>query len=1101
MRISIKRLLLTLAVAMITTFAFGQGATTSAFNGKVYDAKGVSLPGATVQFTHLPTGTKYGTVTNANGFFLVPNVKPGGPYSMVVTFVGFSEFKKDDINVGLGDNLQSDANLVDQNVKIEEVVVSGSKVFNSKRTGVATNVTSKDIATMPTISRSVSDFARLSPLVSITSSGGISIAGSNNKFNNFQIDGTVNNDVFGLSSAGTNGGQAGTTPISIDVIEEFRVVAAPYDVRQGGFTGGGINAITKSGTNTFHGTVYGYGNNQDLVGRYSWAQEKKSVADKYKEGLFGVSLGGPIIKNKLFFFVNGEFAKKTQPSSYNIGEGSNITLEQATQFANKLKELMPNYDNGGFNKYTNARASNKLFARIDYNINNKHKLTFRYNYVDASDDNISRSKTVLNFNNSGYIFNNKTHGFVTELNSVFNSVFSNELRIGYNRIRDARELMGGQRAPYIIIRNVLPADKNGINAGAERYSNVNYLNQDIFTFSDNFSAFLGQHTITVGTQNELYKIENAFIRDNSGVYTYTTLNDFLTNPNTPTGGYSYSTADPLTTNGNKQWAPSFKAMQLGFYAQDEYRPLDNLKLTLGVRADIPIFLSDPSYNKVFNDSLKLSSEMGVATNKLPNARVLWSPRFGFNWDVFKDKKTQVRGGAGIFTGKIPFVWISNQFSNTGVEYARINITNAGGLPAGFVFQGDPDKQWPYPLVAKDKKSEIDVTSKNFKYPRVFRANLGVDQVLPEDFVLTLDALYTKNISTITYKNIKYVDSNTKIKEGTQSERTLLSVYNDPYIGRFNDIILLDNTSKGYSYTLTAQLTKKFRFGLSTMAAYTYGHSKSVNDGTSSQALSGWQYNLVNSNSNNPELATSSYDVGNKIIASVNYSKSWGKWGKTTVGLFYTGYTGVPYSYTYSGNSYVDSKGKTGVYSPGGSASINGDGYRTNDLIYIPTADEIKNYFFMPIYSTEKDASGNAKVLVDEETQRKSLADFLSSDSYTKSRRGTYAERNGIRLPWENHIDLHVAHDFIFKAAGRNQTIQISFDVLNFGNMLNKDWGKSYFVSNGVYELINFVGYKGTTAAPDYNSPIFQFVKPTNKIEQISDFASRWRGQIGIRYIF
>ena len=1087
MRITLKRAFLTLAVALVCSLAFGQGATTSAFNGKVYDSKGGTLPGATVQFIHVPTGTKYGTVTNAIGSYLIPNVKPGGPYVMKVSFVGFSDFQKEDIQADLGENIQVNANLSDKNIKIEEVVVSTSKLFSSKRTGASTNVSSRDMSSMPTISRSINDFTRLSPQVSVSGSS-ISIAGTNNRYNNFQIDGTVNNDVFGLAPTGTNGGQAGTTPISIDAIDEISVVVAPFDVRQGGFTGGGINAVTKGGTNTIKGTAYIMGNNESLVGRYSWAQKKNEKVGKYDDKTYGFSIGGPIIKDKLFLFVNGEMSDKSTPSSFNIGSGSKITDTQAQSFVDELtKKGIIN--TGGYGAYNNDKKSNKLFARVDYNINDKHKLVVRYNYVKASDDNLSRSEKSLTLNNGGYTFNNNTHGLVAELNSRFNNVFSNEFRFGYTRVRDSRDPMGG-RIPNISISNYIAGDGLKLTAGSEPYSTANSLDQDIYTITDNFSMFFGKHNVTIGTHNEFYKFKNIFIRDNTGSYAFSTFDDFV---NLKISSYNYSFADPTETGGDKSWGPTFKSMQLGFYAQDEFRPFDNLKLTLGIRADIPIFVDSPKKN-VYFDTLSVARTNGVSTDQLPKTKILWSPRFGFNWDVFGDKTTQVRGGVGIFTGRVPFVWISNQFSNTGIEYARVQLYN----PASTIFNADAEKQYyPTPLTASNKTSEIDITSKNFKYPQVFRISLGVDQKLPYDLFLTIDGLYSKTLNNILYKNIKYVENGSFVKEGGSAERAYYKQAYPSSIKNFNDIILLDNTNKGYSWSVSAQLTKKFNFGLSAMAAYTYGVSKSINDGTSSQALSNWKYNYVYSKSNSPELSYSSFDMRNRVIGNIGYTHKWGKISSTTVSIFYTGFSGRPYTLNYNYTS-----GQKGVV--GASASINGDYQTGNDLMYIPTDAELQvmktNGQFQPI----TDKSGNVIVSVDAMVE--GLKTLYSNNDYMKNHRGEYAKRNGARTPWENQFDFHFAQDFFVSVGKHTHTLQLTFDVLNVANLINSDWGKSYDIKYNV-PVVSFIGFKPTTpggSVADYNMPVFQYNPSAFKNNQTyveSDFFSRWRGQIGIRYTF
>lgn len=1090
MRIPLKRLLLTFTIALISSLAFGQGATTSAFNGKVYDSKGGSLPGATVQFVHVPTGTKYTTITNASGSYFIPNVKSGGPYAMTVSFVGFSEFQQSDIQAPLGESVNINANLSDKNVKIDEIVVSASKIFNSKRTGASTNVSSRDISSMPTISRSINDFTRLSPQVSVSGSS-ISIAGSNNRYNNFQVDGTVNNDVFGLAPTGTNGGQAGTQPISIDAIDEISVVVAPFDVRQGGFTGGGINAITKSGTNIIKGTAYIMGNNENLVGKYSVAQDKNVKVGDYKDKTYGFSIGGPLVKDKLFLFVNGEIGDKSTPSSFNIGAGSQITETQAKAFVDELiKKGITNP--GGYDPYNNDRKSGKFFARMDYNINEKHKLVLRYNYVKATDDNLSRSEKSLTLNNSGYTFNSKTQGIVAELNSRFSPIFSNEFRFGYTRVRDFRDLMGG-RVPNIQLTNFIAGDGLKFNAGSEPYSAANSLDQDIYTITDNFNMFFGKHNITIGTHNEIYKFKNVFIRDNTGTYTFTSFDNFV---NMKMSNYYYSFADPAETGGDKSWGPTFNAMQLGFYAQDEFRPLDNLKFTLGIRADIPIFTDTPKANSYF-DTLSVAVANGVATNKLPKTRILWSPRFGFNWDVFRDKSTQVRGGAGIFTGRVPFVWISNQFSNTGVEYARVQLTNPTSTnPANFAFSADPESQYyPTPLTASNKTSEIDVTSKNFKYPQVFRINLGVDQKLPYDIQFTFDALYSKTLNNILYKNIKYTeDEVTTITEGNSTERSYYKQAYPSSIKNFNDIILLDNSSKGYTYSFSGQLSKRFNFGLNTMVAYTYGVSKSINDGTSSQAASNWKYNYIYTKANDPELSYSSFDMRHKVIGNLGYTHNWGRLTSTTVSLFYTGISGRPYSLNYNYVSNISGLLKAG-------ASMNGDYQTGNDQMYIPTDAEIDQ---MVTNNQFQAISGTKPVPVAD--MAAAYKKFLATDNYTKEHRGQYAKRNGATTPWENQFDFHFAQEFFFSVAKHKQSIQFTFDVVNVANLLNKDWGRSYVINYNV-PTISFVGFRPTVSGgsvANYSRPVFQFNPSafrTNKTYTESDFYSRWRGQFGVRWIF
>ncbi|MDR1556481.1 MAG: carboxypeptidase regulatory-like domain-containing protein [Tannerellaceae bacterium] len=1043
--------------------------TTSSVHGWVTDGK-EPLPGAAVVATHQPSGSRYSTVSNESGRYLLQGMRTGGPYTIEVSFIGFHPYSKSDIYLSLGEASIIDISLTESSQELNEIVISASRSFKSQQTGAADNFARTTIEAIPSISRSIYDVTKLTPQA-VAVGGGMSFAGSNNRYNSFQIDGTVNNDVFGLASSGTNGGQAGANPISLDAIEEIQVVIAPFDVRQSGFTGAGINAITKSGTNNFHASAYGYYNNQDFTGTTAG----KDVSERIKlseqsDQTYGFTVGGPIIKDKLFFFASAEQAKKTYPSSYNVGEGSNVTQTEADQIVNKLKTLTGGYDGGGYGLQDINTESTRLLGRVDWNINEKNKLSARYSYLQAEQLIFSNSPNTLRLNNNGYTMNNTTHSIITELTSNISSEWFNELRVGFTSVRDFREIPG-QAIPYIRIN--LTNSRN-VELGSERYSPANYLNQDIWTLTDNVTYHKGNHELTFGTHNEFFTMENLFIRENYGSYVYNSIDDFLsigTADEKAPYEYNYSFSREDIT-GSKRWAPTFSAAQLAFYVQDNWMVNNLFHLSYGLRIDIPLFMDKPGTNQTFNESA-IAKQYDVATNQMPASTPLFSPRIGFRWYLNETRRSLIRGGAGIFTGRIPFVWISNSFSNTGVEYSRTRLQSRdmeAAVADGFKFQIDPSKQYQ---PSSRMTSEIDVVAKDFKFPQVLRTNLAFDYSFENGLKATVEGLYSKTLNNVLYKNLVVEESGKFLQNGGDKrplyQQVINPTTNQSYTQEYTGIVYLDNSDKGYTYNLTGKLEKSFDFGLDLMVAYTFGHSKGMNDGTSSQALSNWQYNENRQGANNPELSWSDFDVPHRIVGSVSYRKEYAHHFATTVSLLYNGQSGSRYSLCYQNN-------------------INNDGASGNDVIYIPTDAELANMNF-------KDITSGGAVVATVEQQRTDLSNWINSNADLKTRKGSYIERNGMLAPFENHFDLHIAQDFYVKIGGRRNTIQVSFDILNIGNLLNRAWG-----------IYNSTGYSYTPIAVssvDANGvPTFQFTKPASEtLYGISDYNSRWRSQIGIRYIF
>ena len=1029
-------LALCLAFILQAQLVLAQGATTAALTGAIRDQGGTALPGATVIAVHTPTNTQYVATTNADGFYNIQNMRVGGPYTIRTSYVGYQEQTVEGVSLALGKTARVDFTLSESARQLGEVEITGARndIFNQDRTGAATNVSREQLEKLPTLSRSLQDFTRLTPQAS-----GNSIAGTNNRFNNITIDGAVNNDVFGLSGSGTPGGQAGTQPISLDAIQEIQVVVAPYDVKLGNFTGGGINAVTRSGSNKFSGSIYGFGRNESTIGKA--VEGPRVKADEFSNYQYGIRVGGPIIKDKLFFFTNYDATRITEPLRFAPGSSeSQIPVSAAQQLADFVRDTY-GYDVGTFGNIERKTESDKFFIRFDWNITNNHQLTLRHNYVDAFDDNISRSRSFIRFGNNAYQFNSTTNSSVLELNSRISNSLSNNLIVGYSRIRENRETQG------TLFPQVTIADPVGtFEFGSQRSSTANELDQDIFEFTDNLSYIVDRHNFTFGTHNEFFSFRNLFINNANGRWDFRSLNDFFNNRAARVRA-TYSLSD------NPRPAAEFDAMQLGFYLQDEYTASERLKLTLGLRLDIPVFPDKPAENtKLESDFSSIFPDL--ETDRAPSGELLWAPRFGFNFTPTDERSFQIRGGTGVFTGRVPFVWLSNQFTNTGTILGTVDVRN----PQSFI----PDPSQQQTAGPPVRTVEVNVIKDDFKIPQVWRSNLAIDYTLPWEVAATLEGIYSKTLNDVVYRDLNLVQP-TGTLPGADNRETYPSQrrINPDY----TNVILLDNTNEGYRYSITGQLRKDFTSGIQTSVAYTYGKSKDVNSGTSSTALSNYEFNQIVNGPNDPPLAFSRFDVRHRIIGTGGYTFQWGNNFATGLSLFYQGQSGLPFTYLYNGD-------------------LNRDGNFANDLLYVPRSQSEIN--FVPF------TSGGTTFTPDQ--QWAALDAFIANDSYLKDRRGQYVERNAARMPWTHQFDVRLLQDVYINAGDQKHTFQITFDVFNVGNLINKDWGRQYFVSNSANELIRFAGFNAA------GEPTFTF-NPNNQAYNIAQFDSRWQGQLGVRYIF
>ena len=1053
------------ALASATTICVSAQVTTSALSGQVIDELKEPVIGATVVAVHEPSGTSYGAVTNIDGRYTIQGMRTGGPYKIEISYVGYKKSTYTGLYLELGNTLDLNAALEASSELLDEVVVVADAKTNA---GASQNFSTRKIESTPTVDRNVYDIVKNMPMAMTSKNGGITFAGSNNRYNSFQIDGTVSNDVFGLAASGTNGGQTGANPISMDAIQEIQVVVAPFDVRQSGFTGGGINAITKQGTNTTHGSAYTYFNNQNMYGKYSAIRdyEKSPMSQQYTR-TFGGTLGGAIVKDKLFYFVSAEAKKESYPASIYPGYTSEyLTADVASQIANKYKELT-GYDEAYAQRNVDQKSFG-LLARIDWNINQDHKLAIRYQHNNSFDDNYGPSAYSYTFNNSGYRMNNKTNSIVAELNSRLGENLYNEFRASASFIRDHRDV--AYQGPTVQISNILGGDgatRITANIGTEYSSGANLLDQDIYTFEDNLSWYLGNHTLTFGTHNEIYRIKNLFIQAVNGSWYYNSLNDFL---NDKPYQYSYKYTDPDLTGGDLRYAPNMKAGQFGFYAQDKWNATSNFELTYGLRIDIPVVFNDPTTNPAFNKYAQangLDARVGVT----PNAKVMFSPRIGFRWYTDDSHNTLVRGGVGIFTGRVPFVWLSNAFNNTGMEMKGTTIAPRDN-DGNYTYTAPTLGQYADdPMGAMNSQSgsaarpDIVTVAKDFKYPQVFRANLAVEQMLPGAVKLTVEGIYSKTMNNVFFENLAISNSGDKVYAVPGVEASSAPYYSTASSDYYS-IVHLRNTNKGYTYALSAMLEKSFNFGLDLSASYTFGHAKSVNDGTSSVAYSNWKYNYSRDTNSENELGFSKFDIPHRVMVQASYTspKYWNGWMSSTISVIYNGFSGSRYSLTMNESS-----------------DFNGDGYRGNSLLYIPTDGELDKMNFAATSDMTADQN------------REAFRQWIENDSYAKNHRGQYAERNSNLSRWEHEIDLHFAQT-IHNIQGVGK-LEFTFDIINFANMLNKKWGASY---SSAYNLspVSMTGL--TTDANGNRTATFTY----NKAEiNKDDIASRWHAQVGVRLSF
>jgi outer membrane receptor protein involved in Fe transport len=1078
-----KRIYLAIAAILFTATAFAQGVTSSSLGGQVTDNVGEPLPGASIVAEHVPSGTVYGAATDFDGFYRISGMRTGGPYTITISYVGFNEVVKENVFLNLGSTERISVQMTEAATALDEVVLTGvsSGVFGANKTGTETNISQRQVATTPAASRSLADFVRLTPQAQLSEGDdgfSISLAGQNNRYNAIYIDGAVNNDVFGLAGSGTNGGQTGVNPLSVDAIETFQINIAPFDVRQSGFSGGSINAVTRSGSNEFEGSAYYFTRNESLAGKTPGAlvnegDDREKLAE-FSANTYGVRLGGPLIEDKLFFFVNYERGETETPQPFTF---SNYTGRASEADLAGLSSFLQNtygYNPGIFDNNTRTLESNTLVAKLDWNINENHNLSLRHSYVGAENLEARNSgNRNIGFINGSEFFESTTNSTALELNSRFSNKFSNNLVVGFTAVRDDRDPFG-QPFPTVDIQ-----DGDGfISFGSEPFSTANLLNTDYLTITNNFNIYAGRHTITLGANAEFATVKNLFFAYNYGDYTFedqfddegnllsSGLNQFLTGQNADVYQHGYSLVGNGITGDESAGSADFETEQYGVYVQDEVDVTDNFRVSFGARIDIPVWRDGP-VNEDFNT--RTVGLLEAAGKDLQGARVgqqisnaVFSPRLGFNWDVNGDRTTQIRGGLGVFTSRLPLVWPGGSYNNNGV-------TGGFMFEFGQPFEADVNNQFEDPAPGSGGVGgNIDLIAEDFQLPQVMKYNFAIDQKLPWwGLIASADFLYTDVITDIYYENL-----NIGGPEGFYQGADNRPFYNrsNRIDGTYQGIYLASNTGGGNATTATFTLTKPFENGFAGSVSYSFSESNKIFDGTSSQNSSQWRnIQSVNGKNSNLPVTRSDFAGGSRILANVSYQLDWNENVSTTVALLYTGSQNAPYSFTYN-------EGR----------DLLNDDSRDNALIYIPRdASEIQ-------------FSGDE---AEQAAQWQQLDNFISSIDYLDENRGGYAERNAERGPWSHIVDLKILQDFKIKFGNTKHTFQLSADVFNFTNLLNKDWGRLKFVRSEVSPL---------TTVSTGDTPVFsinQGVMDENGNPDFIEFddrgiqSSRWQAQLGIRYIF
>ncbi len=1087
-------LMIALAIAAVRPM-HAQGVTSGSMNGVVRGPNG-PVASARVVAVHQPSGTAYQVITRADGRFVIPAMRVGGPYTVSAIALGFARNQQEGLEVTLGNSTDVTFDLKQAAVTLQgiEVTATGG-ALSSKITGASVTIPKEALTAFPTIGRTLTDFTRLVPQYG----GNGSFAGQDNRLNNFTLDGSYFNNSFGLS--GQPGGRTGVSPIPIDAIEQLQVNVAPFDVRQGGFTGAGVNAVTKSGTNEFKGSIYYSARNQGLQGDSTAGLFFNKGTYKFSQP--GGWVSGPIIKNKLFFFADYETDTFSAPAtSFTANTGGQAVTGNTTRVLQSdldgLQQFLAtkfNYATGPYQGFNLETPSTRFIGKLDYNLGDRNKLSFRYSKLTSqADQPISNSTSLgtsspgrrdntssMSFQNSGYAIMENIDSYIGELNSQVGSHMSNQIIAGYTANDESRKYKIPNLFPLV---DILNGGTNYISFGFEPFTPSNVLTYKTYQFQDNFSIYTNKHDVTFGVTAQKYNSLNGFSPGLQSSYVYNSLadfytdaNDFLANPNRTTSPVTLNKFQVRYANqpGVKIPFQPLEVFTYGAYAQDDWRATKNLKISYGIRFDLPVF-TNTAFDNPQADTLTFRDRNGQPvkynSGQLPTANVLFSPRLGFNWDVTGDRRTVVRGGTGVFSGTPPYVWISNQLGNTGVLTGFDQISNTKTRP----FNPNPDTYKPTTVTGAPAATyELDVTDPKYKFAQTWRTDIAVDRKLPWGFIATAEVLYGKEMNGAYYINANLPAAQTKFTGADQRSRWTSNRINSNVTSAF----VISNVSTGTNANYSASLSKQFTNGFFAKAAYSYGVAKNSYD-PGSTASSNWGANDQSNDPNNPGVQYSAFSPGKRAFLALSYRKEYGKFGATSISLFTQAATQGNTDYRFS-------------------ADANGDS-QTNDLIYIPRNTSEMNFqsYCVNAAGTAQTNCANSVKIFTAADQATAWDAYIAQDPYLKSRRGQYAVRNAFFLPMLTRSDLGVTQEIFQNVGGKRNTLSIRFDILNLDNLINKKWGSGQRVifntplvpqgadANGalLYRLRNI----GT----DLLSTTYQHTAGS---------ADVWRMQLGVRYTF
>ncbi|MBW7933052.1 MAG: TonB-dependent receptor [Gemmatimonadaceae bacterium] len=1052
------------ALLFLTASASFAQVTTGAVAGRVTDASGAPLEGAQVQVRQVSTGVSRGAMTNADGRYRVPGLEVGSGYAVTVRRIGYTPVTRENVNVSIGQVARVDVQLSQAATTLAAVTVSTEidPVIAPSKSGTGTTVSDSALVRLPSLGRNFTDFVALTPQVS-NSGPGLSGGGSNNRYNSIQIDGSTESDMFGLGSTGQPGGQARGKSIGLESVKQYQVLLSPYDVRYGNFAGALINAVTKSGTNDWKGSMYWFFRDQEITRAQPYLSD-------FRQTQTGFSLGGPIIKDKIHFFVNPEFQSQKAPASgpyIGYAGATNMpTVADLDRFNAIASQWGLPTSSGG--PRMNENPLTNIFARFDIQgLPFNSSLVVRHNYGKAQDDVFSRSFTGTTFQllNNAYAFKSDKGASVIQLRSAFANGWYNEVFAGLTRIRDRRKPeVGG--VPQFQAKSTTGFD---IVSGAERFSHGNELDQDILELTDNLQIPVGTHRFTVGATYSTYKVRNLFAQSIFGVWNFNSLDDFQTGK---TNQYIIGVPLPAGTDG----AVRFNASLFGLYLQDEFNLTPRLAITAGVRADIPQFGDKPPTNPT------IVTQFGRNTADIPTGNMTISPRLGFNWDATGDQKNQVRGGVGVFAGRPAYVWLSNSFQNSGLSGVALLTCNNTAAPAMTAanIANPPQTCATGTGASLSATAEVDMLSKDLKFPQNLRANIGYDRVIVDGIVATFEAMYTKGLNTLFYQNIALADPLGTDPHGRMMYGTAPLATNLKYAGR-TTVLDVSNQNKDYSYQLTAGLQRRWRNNWEGSIFYTYSKAEDVQSLSSSTAFSQYRYGnpMGYNRQETVKLRPSLFEQPHRIVASGSYTVQ--KSG-TDLSLIYVGESGQPFHYIYGGSS---------------SGDLNGDGIG-NDLMYIPKDVNDQN----EIIFVQSGANTPA-------AQAAAFDKFIKNNSCLNDQRGKIMAPHSCREPFHTYVNFTLRQSLgkmglsnaLHAPALNGVTVQL--DIFNLANFLNKDWGKWRSTGYGAVtglgystkETGSMVGAAGVAARPKFTwNPSYTMFTENN-------INSNYRMQLSVRYAF